>query len=163
TVAVRLALRDLVRYQARSGAALGAVTLAIGIAATIAISAAAAEKPTGPGNLSSDQLMLYIAPANGINQIPPLSASQRQAANAVVARLATTLDARSVVPLEQAYNPQSSLQSVPPGAPGGAKAAGYGTASLAQVIELPHGEEITAPQTLYVASPALLSYYGIDP
>jgi putative ABC transport system permease protein len=40
-VAVRLALRDLARYQARSGAALGAITLAIGIAATIAINAAA--------------------------------------------------------------------------------------------------------------------------
>jgi hypothetical protein len=51
TVAVRLALRDLVRYQACSAAALGAVTLAIGIAATIAITASAAEKPTGPGNL----------------------------------------------------------------------------------------------------------------
>ena len=41
-VAVRLALRDLARYQARSGAALAAASLAVGIAATIAISAAAA-------------------------------------------------------------------------------------------------------------------------
>ena len=46
-IAVRLALRDLVRYQARSGAALGAVTLALGIAVTIAISAAAAQAPLG--------------------------------------------------------------------------------------------------------------------
>ena len=44
-IAVRLAWRDLARYQARSGAALGAVTLALGIAATIAISAAAARHP----------------------------------------------------------------------------------------------------------------------
>ena len=34
SIAPRLALRDLVRYQARSGAALAAVTLALGIAAT---------------------------------------------------------------------------------------------------------------------------------
>ena len=48
-IAVRLALRDLVRYQARSGAALGSVTLAIGIAAAIAISAAASDAPTASG------------------------------------------------------------------------------------------------------------------
>ena len=35
SIAPRLALRDLVRYQARSGAALAAVTLALGIAATV--------------------------------------------------------------------------------------------------------------------------------
>ena len=59
TIAVRLALRDLARYQARSGAALGAATLAIGIAATIAISAAAAQTPPVP-NLPADQLILYV-------------------------------------------------------------------------------------------------------
>jgi putative ABC transport system permease protein len=45
-IAPRLALRDLARYQSRSGAALGAATLAIAIAATIAISAAAAHPTT---------------------------------------------------------------------------------------------------------------------
>ena len=35
-IAMRLALRDLARYQARSGAALAAASLAVGIAATIA-------------------------------------------------------------------------------------------------------------------------------
>jgi len=34
-IAPRLALRDLVRYQARSGAALAAVTLALGIASVL--------------------------------------------------------------------------------------------------------------------------------
>ena len=74
TVSARLALRDLVRYQARSGAALGAVTLAIGIAATIAISAAAAENPHTAGNLPANELMLYLAPAGGGNPVPPLTA-----------------------------------------------------------------------------------------
>ena len=41
SIAPRLALRDLVRYQARSGAALAAVTLALGIAATIVVIASA--------------------------------------------------------------------------------------------------------------------------
>ena len=60
-IAVTLALRDLSRYQARSGAALGAITLAIGIAATIAISASAADTPTGPGNLATTQLVMYMS------------------------------------------------------------------------------------------------------
>jgi putative ABC transport system permease protein len=162
TVAVRLALRDLVRYQARSGAALGAVTLAIGIAATIAISASAAEKPTGPGNLSTGQLMLYISPAAGINQIPPLSASQRQAAIGAVERLAATIHG-SVLPLDQAYDPQSSIQPAQPGPGGTTQPAGYATASLARVTQMRRGEDITAPQTLYVASPAVLAHFGIRP
>jgi putative ABC transport system permease protein len=43
-IAPRLALRDLARYQARSGAALAAITLALGIAAAVVIVAAAEEK-----------------------------------------------------------------------------------------------------------------------
>ena len=43
-IAPRLALRDLARYQARSGAALAAITLALGIAAAVVITGAAEEK-----------------------------------------------------------------------------------------------------------------------
>ncbi|MDT4973933.1 MAG: putative transport system permease protein, partial [Pseudonocardiales bacterium] len=64
-VAVRLALRDLARYQARSGAALGAITLAVGIAATIAINAAASQAAstaaTG-GNLPTTTLSSTCRP-----------------------------------------------------------------------------------------------------
>ena len=81
-VAVRLALRDLARYQARSGAALGSMTLAIGIAATITISAAASDAPQAVGNLPPNQLMIYVTPNNGSGQVPPLSASQRQTVTA---------------------------------------------------------------------------------
>ena len=46
-VAIRLALRDLARYRARSGAALAAISLVTGIVAAIAISAAAAAAERG--------------------------------------------------------------------------------------------------------------------
>src|SRR5215469_10817037 len=62
-VAVRLALRDLARYQARSGAALAAASLAVGIAATIAISAAAeqaADHSLSGGNLPTNQLIVWL-------------------------------------------------------------------------------------------------------
>jgi hypothetical protein len=42
-VAVRLALTDLVRYQARAGAAVAAISLALGIAVAIVVGSAAAE------------------------------------------------------------------------------------------------------------------------
>ena len=66
-VAVRLALRDLTRYQARSGAALAAASLAVGIAATIAVTAAAQQAHdhtlTG-GNLPTNQLIVWLANPN---------------------------------------------------------------------------------------------------
>ena len=63
-IAPRLALRDLVRYQARSGAALAAVTLALGIAATVVVVASAEEAKAAaePPNLSDRQIRVYLGP-----------------------------------------------------------------------------------------------------
>ena len=67
-VAVRLALRDLARYQARSGAALAAASLAVGIAATITVTAAAQQAHdqtlTG-GNLPTNQLIVWLDNPSG--------------------------------------------------------------------------------------------------
>ena len=66
-VAVRLALRDLARYQTRSGAALAAASLAVGIAATIAVTAAAQQahdKTLSGGNLPRNQLIVWLANPN---------------------------------------------------------------------------------------------------
>ena len=49
SIAPRLALRDLARYQARSGAALAAITLALGIAAAVVITASAEEAKSASG------------------------------------------------------------------------------------------------------------------
>ncbi|MGH9057543.1 MAG: FtsX-like permease family protein [Acidimicrobiales bacterium] len=159
TVSARLALRDLVRYQARSGAALGAVTLAIGIAATIAISAAGAENPHTAGNLPANELMLYLAPAGGGNPVPPLTPAQQQAATTVADQLGATIHASAALPLEQAYDPHGSLQTP---LPGGSQQSGYGTATLADVTQTNHGISISTMITLYVATPTVLSHYGIS-
>ena len=60
-IAVRLALRDLARYQARSGAALAAITLALGIAAAVVVVAAAEENKADAElpNLSDRQIRVY--------------------------------------------------------------------------------------------------------
>jgi putative ABC transport system permease protein len=64
-VAIRLALRDLSRYQARSGAALAAITLGLGIPAAIIISTAAAAQGLAEGNLSDRQIVLRAADYDG--------------------------------------------------------------------------------------------------
>jgi putative ABC transport system permease protein len=156
-IAIRLALRDLARYQARSGAALGAVTLAVGIAATIAISASAAQTTPVAGNLPPNQLMLYLTPTGGGgNGVPATSAAQQQAVTSVVDQLAAAIHATAVLALDQAYNPQSTPQADQPGQP-----PGYPTPSLAKVTIMSRGEEITSPITLYAATPAVLAHYGI--
>ena len=66
-VAPRLALRDLARYQARSGAALAAITLALGIATAVVIVAAAEEKQSAgeAPNLSNRQIRVYTGATPG--------------------------------------------------------------------------------------------------
>jgi putative ABC transport system permease protein len=161
--AVRLALRDLARYQARSGAALGAATLAVAIAATIAISAAAAQAPTTLGNLPANQLKLYIGAAGyGLgNPIPVVNAAQQEALQPRIDQLAGALNAQSVLTLEGAISPDSALQPPQPG-PGG-QTGGEVTASLARVTVLPRGESVSPIAQLYVATPALLAHFDIQP
>ena len=61
-IAVRLAVRDLARYRARSGSALGAISLGVLIAVVICVVAAARYGNVldyaGP-NLASNQIILY--------------------------------------------------------------------------------------------------------
>ncbi len=157
-VATRMALRDLARYQARSGAALSAATLAIAVAATIAISAAAAQTPSTVSNLPTDQLILYIGPGAGAgNQTPVVTSAQQESLNGRVDALAGALHANAVVPLEAAYNPAAPIQATEPGQPGGQT-----TASMARVTTQGRGQAIEPLVELYVATPTLLSHFGIN-
>jgi putative ABC transport system permease protein len=73
-IVVRLALRDLARYRARSGAALGAISLSVLIAVIICVVAAArfgsALDYVGP-NLASNQLVVYPLGSNAQFGGPP--------------------------------------------------------------------------------------------
>ena len=59
-LAPRIAFRDLRRHQARSGAALAAITLGLAIAVTIVVVAAATEDGAAEGNLASSQLLIRV-------------------------------------------------------------------------------------------------------
>ena len=136
-VAIRIALRDLVRYRARSGAALAATTfavfLAMGICLVASISFGNPLDPVGP-NLSSSQLIVSAQQSPGGGLISQLSSAQAARLGGQVNSLAASLHARSV-PLESAV----TLYQL------GTAENGPGSFS----------------GSVYVATPQLLATYGI--
>ena len=103
-VAIRIALRDLVRYRARSGAALAAATFAVFLAMGICVVASIRfDSPLnwiGP-NLSSSEVLVPTQATPGLGMAEQLSGAQVASLNARVNSLAARLHA-SVVPLEGA-------------------------------------------------------------
>src|SRR5207249_10767926 len=146
------------------------VTLAVAIAATIAISASAAQAPPVAGNLPTDQLVLHLTPGGGDFQgVPSLSAGQRQEVTGDIDRLAAAIHASWVLSLDEAYDPRSGTLSpqpgptrregVQPGATGGGS-GGYPTPAPAKVTWVGGGEEGSFVANLYRARPAGLDRYG---
>jgi putative ABC transport system permease protein len=137
-VAIRIAMRDLVRYRARSGAALAAVTFAVFLAAMICLvcseRSANPLSPAGP-NLSSSQLVVTAGRSPYSGMMMPLTGAQDASLSAGLNRLAGSLNARSAVTLESA-------------------------AALVQA-NTPADNNFTGP--VYVATPQLLATYGISP
>ncbi len=111
-IVVRLALRDLARYRARSGAALGAISLSVLIAVIICVIAAArfgnAVDYVGP-NLASNQLVVYPQAAattpgaaclHEPGGCPILTGAQLAAMAAEAQGIAASLGSRDIVQLE---------------------------------------------------------------
>jgi putative ABC transport system permease protein len=138
-VAIRIALRDLVRYRARSGAALAATTFAVFLATVICLvgseRTANPLSPSGP-SLSSSQLVVTAgsSPAPGMMNL--LTGAQEASLGRRLNSLAASLHARSAVPLEA---PATTLSEA--GMP-------------------PHSNS-NFTGTVYVATPQLLATYGI--
>ena len=101
---VRLALRDLARYQARSAAALAAISLALGIPLATIIGVSAAESGAEEGNLSSRQLLITAddLTAPFVTDRP---SSEYQALDNEVDRLAAQLAAQTVIELHKVVDP----------------------------------------------------------
>jgi putative ABC transport system permease protein len=160
-LAPRLAVRDLARHQTRSGAALGAVTLALGLAAVIAITAtdAQARAASELGNLPANELVVYLSPYGFGGPVAPASTAQQAAAERQVHAIASAVGARDVIPLAVASS-IGGPDALPPGTGG---PNGPPPASLVRVSRRGHGieEDLIAP--LYVATPRVLTAYGIDP
>ena len=141
-IAGRLALRDLARYRARSGSALGAISLAVMIAVIICIASAARYANVldyaGP-NLNSSQLIVYTSNGPYGQAGPgvtggPQGTSQSQLRSMAVSahHIAAALGGGSMVELEST---SASLQHAE------------------------SGRNYSGP--LYVATPQLLRIFGI--
>ncbi|HKC23044.1 MAG TPA: FtsX-like permease family protein [Gaiellaceae bacterium] len=155
SIAPRLALRDLVRFQARSGAALAAVTLALGIAASVVVvaSAEAAKKAAQPPTLSDRQIRVLLGSEQEAREFTPVDAEARLPhLSASVRRLADGLHGGVVLPLRRVMQP-----GVPPMVVGD-------TRFLLPLDITRRTDNMYRPVAqLYVATAAVLRYLGVDP
>jgi putative ABC transport system permease protein len=137
-VAIRIAVRDLVRYRARSGAALAATTFAVFLAMAICLASGIRfESPLnwiGP-NLTSRQLIVYPQQSLGGGQTGALSSAQTAGLGRQLSSLAASLHTRSL-PLE------------------------FPGATLYQ-LGTPENSPANFTGTVYLATPQLLATYGI--
>jgi putative ABC transport system permease protein len=147
-IAIRLPLRDMARYRARSGSALSAISLGIMIAVIICAVAVARYANVfdyvGP-NMSANTVNVYAPPAAGSELITPgQNGPQTETAPAppsLAAQEATTRAIASAVAASnvvELINPAVGLQN-------------------------PSGEGRQWDGPIYVATPALLRAYGINP
>jgi len=110
-IAIRLALRDLARFRARSGSALSAISLGVFIAALVCVLTAQRYGNVldyaGP-NVASNQVIVYTpdhggGPGNGPGGSSPSgTASTPQAQAAVAQNIARALGSNTVIALDQA-------------------------------------------------------------
>lgn len=162
-VAVRLALRDLARHRGRSGAAVAAVSLALGIPAAIVIVVTGAQATPATGNLSDRQMMIKIGRPEPPSLIPVRTAAELDSLTAQVDRIAQGLPHASVIPLDMAVD-----AAIPP-------QAGQDGTSAQQAQELgakaggsrpPGGRDGGTEYRsvlAYVATPELYRLLGADP
>jgi putative ABC transport system permease protein len=161
-VAVRLALRDLARHQARSGAALAAISLALGITAAIIISSAADKTAANAGNLPDTQILVWTGQPDGPNGpvIPLQTPAQLRVLAAAVHQIAGPLPHSEVTALDMPVNPADKPQPGGQGSQTGQPVASLG-APQNPAAGGRGGTYSTIP--LYVATPAVLRYLGISP
>jgi putative ABC transport system permease protein len=143
-VAVRLALGDLARYRARSGAALAAISLPLGIAVTIVASATAAQAGTDEGNLPENRVLLRAHEGPFIPEAAELDRLEA-AVDRVVAAFPGARPTSLDVALDPASRPDPSFEGRP-------------AISLGERVD----EGWRDLDLVYVATPQLLAYYGYD-
>lgn len=149
-VGVRLALRDLVRYQTRSAAVLAAISLSLGIAAAIILIVTRTERTAGLGNLSDSQLVVTEEGSRIRELVTVRTPVQVERLRSQAEQIAGTLGEAQVIALQMAVDPQEAAN---PGGRGN---------TWRHAVEIGDGALTANHGPLFVATPDLLSYYGID-
>ncbi|MFC0533965.1 FtsX-like permease family protein [Phytohabitans kaempferiae] len=153
-VAPRLALRDLARHQARSSAALAAISLALAIPTATVVTARTLEQTATEGNLSDRQLLIWID-SPGL-RVPDRTPAQLEAIEARVRQYTATLADPTVIPLDIAIDPVETPQADADGVRIGRIPVGVGQQNDTDSYS---GSEAVP----VVATPELLRYYRADP
>jgi len=151
-VGPRLAVRDLGRNLARSGAALAAITVGLAIAVSVIVVTAAAEHGAGEGNLSDRQLIAWVGSTGPDIRVPDRPAEDIDRSRAAVEGFAATLEEVTVVTLEVAVDPTITERR--------------DTDLVRPLVSLgrPVGEDtLRFSAILYLATPELLQHLGIPP
>jgi putative ABC transport system permease protein len=142
----RLALRDLARYQARSGAALAAIALVLGIPVAIIVVAGGAKHGPDSGNLAERHLMVRAGIADG----PFLpQAEDLERLRAGVDQVATALGDTTVTAFQVVRDPSM------PELPGEEARAGV-------ALGVRSGDGWRDLSLLYVATPVALALHGLE-
>jgi putative ABC transport system permease protein len=144
-IAVRLPLRDLGRFQARSGLALAAISLVLGIPVAIVATAAAAEHDADAGNLSTHQLLIHTADLDG-PFVP--AATDVDVLQPGVDQLVASLDGATMTPLMVALDPSAPSEG-----------AGLEPVTLGKRRD---ENTWTLASMVYIATPELVGRYGVD-
>jgi putative ABC transport system permease protein len=159
-IAARLALRDLARYQDRAGAALAAISLALGIAAAFIIASAAAQFSADKGNLAENHLFIRTSTAVATEGesiggpfVPDRTAAELEKLEAEVAAITAVFTDATVIPLEVAFDPTMTPDPAFDGRP---------VVTLAEYTDLGGITGYRDLTLLYLATPALLEYYGME-
>jgi putative ABC transport system permease protein len=150
----RIALRDLGRFQSRSGAAVAAISLAVAIAVTVIVIASANVHSAAEGNLSDHQLVVHLGDPGSETPLymPALSSTEHADRADTVRRWAATLPDARIVPLDVAVD-----TTITEGIDGRDQ-------HPTVVLGIPIDEDTYRDSGLmYVATPALLDYLGLDP
>jgi putative ABC transport system permease protein len=149
-VAVRLALRDMARYRARSGSALAAISLGLAIPIAVVIVSTAAVHGADEGNLSDRQLMVGIGDYEKF-LLPERTPDEVAALEAQVDRMAETLDGADAVPLDVAVDALTTEQR-----------EGQVLRLVVMLGRRLPGGTIRDIGRLYVATPAVEAWLGQD-
>lgn len=157
-IGVRLAVRDLARYQARSAAALASIALALGLSVAIIVVTATQQNPAASGNLSDKQVIVRFKGDGPLVAI----ASPEQVTNVQksVDTFAASLSHATVTPLDVAFLPNAGEG----GGFSGPDTASIGTTSQI-VVNL--GRKIdehsfTGEGQIFIATPEVAHRFGLD-
>lgn len=139
----RLALRDLVRYNARAAASLAAIALVLGITITILGISKATEFRADEGNLAANQVWLRPG-GDGPAASPVLTPEQMQTA---AARVADALGGARSVALDSIMDPAAIRN---------------GEHMPIQAVIKRDAHSFEGRGTAYVATPEVFAFFGID-